>query len=191
MTVQSKLQEYNLHAKRCLITPDSWILKQCVNRLTIAQRRCCSRSPYQSEQTNLVGTKRDHPKADEINTGRLDYSVRICGNFVEEQVEPEHFARQERADWLVLQPPFIGHCSTDVDLVFFENVANCIDLPATIRNALQHSGYSLSGDAVRKLDIICPIVTGVKSKENIIGIQNSVRAVHGEQQILGSKGYFK
>lgn len=122
------------------------------------------------------------------NAGRLPFSVTVAGNSVAEQVALAHFARDNGADWLILQPPMGGSYGADVYLDFFERVANAVDLPLAVQNAPQYLGRALSAEDIARLRTRCANFVCVKSEDAAIGVQRIIALSGGDLHILGGRG---
>ena len=122
------------------------------------------------------------------NAGRLPFSVTIAGNSVAEQVELALFAKENGADWLILQPPMVGSYGADAYLSFFERVAAAVDLPIAVQNAPQYLGRALSAEDIARLRTRCANFVCVKSEDAAIGVQRIIAMTKGEMHILGGRG---
>ncbi len=122
------------------------------------------------------------------NAGRLPFSVTIAGNSVAEQVELALFAKENGADWLILQPPMVGSYGADTYLSFFERVAAAVDLPIAVQNAPQYLGRALSAEDIARLRTRCANFVCVKSEDAAIGVQRIIAMTRGEMHILGGRG---
>lgn len=122
------------------------------------------------------------------NKSRVPFSVTIPGNSVAEQVDLARYAKDNGADWLILQPPMVGNYGADVYLEYFERVANSIDLPVAIQNAPQYLGRALSGEDIAQLRQRCSNFVCVKSEDAALGVQRIISLTKGEMHILGGRG---
>lgn len=122
------------------------------------------------------------------NAGRLPFSVTIAGNSVAEQIELALFAKENGADWLILQPPMVGSYGADTYLGFFERVAAEVDLPIAVQNAPQYLGRALSAEDIARLRARCANFVCVKSEDASLGVQRIIAMTKGEMHILGGRG---
>ena len=122
------------------------------------------------------------------NAGRLPFSVTIAGNSVAEQIELALFAKENGADWLILQPPMVGSYGADTYLGFFERVAAAVALPIAVQNAPQYLGRALSAEDIARLRARCANFVCVKSEDAALGVQRIIAMTKGEMHILGGRG---
>ena len=96
--------------------------------------------------------------------GRVPVGFTITGGSVAEQVEGLHQAERVGADWLILQPPAVGHYEASEYLEFFLRVMAKTSLPVAIQNAPQYLGRGLSDSDITNLRQRAANFTLIKSE---------------------------
>ncbi len=96
--------------------------------------------------------------------GKVPVSVTISEPTAEAQIDMAHFAADQGAEWVVLQPPTVKEISEEDLIGFFGPVADAAPVPVGIQNAPQFIGIGLSDDGLIALNQRHPNVSILKAE---------------------------
>ena len=124
----------------------------------------------------------------QVLDGRCPYSVTISGNSIAQQSELAHYALDQGADWLILQPPIVGHFSGETYLDFFSAVAEEFSAPFAIQNAPQYLGRALSAEDVEQLKANHDNFSLIKAEISAVSLADFIRSAGRDLTILNGRG---
>lgn len=98
--------------------------------------------------------------------GRVPLGFTITGASVAEHVAAVRHAERVGANWLILQPPAVGHYPAEEYLNYFGRVMRATHLPVAIQNAPQYLGRGLSDTDITRLRADHPNFCLIKSESS-------------------------
>lgn len=123
----------------------------------------------------------------EDTDGRVPVALTIFGASVEEQVRQVRHATNAGADWLILQPPMVGHYSAAEYIRFFGLVAESTELPLAIQNAPALMGRGLTATDIRDLVRQHPNIRLVKGEGPVVDIAQLIEVTDGRLPVFNGR----
>lgn len=120
--------------------------------------------------------------------GRKPLAFTIYGNSVAEQIELVKAAEDNKADWVILQPPMAGSFGAAEYIRFFGRIAAATALPVAIQNAPAYMGRGLSAQDIRELVRQHPNISLIKGEGSVIEIERLIALTEGGLPILNGRG---
>lgn len=120
--------------------------------------------------------------------GKKPLAFTIFGSSVAEQVDLVKVAETNGADWVILQPPMVGHFGAAEYIRFFGRVADATSLPVAIQNAPAYMGRGLSAEDIRELTQRHPNISLIKGEGSVVEIERLISVTEGRLPILNGRG---
>lgn len=119
--------------------------------------------------------------------GRVPVAITISGPSVAEQIRQVRHASAAGADWLILQPPIIGHYSAAEYIRFFSRVAEASPLPVAIQNAPALMGRGLSTEDIVTLVRQSPNIGLIKGEGSVVEIAGLIEKTGGTLPVFNGR----
>jgi len=130
--------------------------------------------------------------AREDTGGVLPLAVTISGTTVEAQRDLAHFAVEQGASWLILQPPALTVGSAPQPETFyfdfFADLMTGFDVPIGIQNAPEYLGVGLSPESLERLAAQCPNFRVLKGEGPSIVLAETVARIGHLMPVLNGRG---
>jgi 2-keto-3-deoxy-L-arabinonate dehydratase len=125
-------------------------------------------------------------------TGELPLTVTITGASVEAQRDLAHFAIEQGAAWLILQPPPLSSGEASMPEAFyfdfFASVMEGIEVPVGIQNAPEYLGVGLTPASLRALATRCPNFRVLKGEGPSVTLAETIATVGDLMPVLNGRG---
>ncbi len=119
---------------------------------------------------------------------RLPLAVTIAEPSVHGQIGFARVAKEQGADWVILQPPPVAGLPEIEYLRFFGAVADGTDLPVAIQNAAQFLGIGLSNAGLKTLNRNHPNVCLLKGEAPAHVIERLIADTDGAFRVFNGRG---
>ena len=119
--------------------------------------------------------------------GRVPLAVTISGSSVGEQRRLVRIAEGAGADWLILQPPAVGHYSSAEYIAFYCAVAQETKLPVAIQNAPTFLGRGLTTRDILELRRGCPNFLLIKAEGSVVETAALIEATDGTLPVFNGR----
>ncbi len=124
----------------------------------------------------------------ELLAGRVPYAVTIGEPAAADQIDFARFAKDQGADWVILQPPpGAGHTEDDL-MRHFGGIADALDLPVAVQNNPVNLATSLSPDALTTLLRRHPTISLLKAEGWSVDIARVIASLDGAVDAFGGHG---
>jgi len=124
--------------------------------------------------------------------GELPLTVTITGASVAAQRELAHFAIEQGAAWLILQPPPLspGEAPRPEAFYFdfFASVMEGIEVPVGIQNAPEYLGVGLTPASLRALAMTCPNFRVLKGEGPSVTLADTIATIGDLMPVLNGRG---
>ena len=120
--------------------------------------------------------------------GRVPLGFTIFGGSVAEQIAQLRAAEQNRADWVILQPPMVGSFAAGEYIAFFGRVAEATRLPVGIQNAPAYMGRGLTADEIAELVTRYPNIRLLKGEGPATDIRGVIELTQGRVPVFNGRG---
>jgi 4-hydroxy-tetrahydrodipicolinate synthase len=124
----------------------------------------------------------------EDTAGKVPLAFTIYGNSVAEQVAQVRHAEAVKADWVILQPPYVGTFAGAEYIRFFGRIADQTRLPVAIQNAPAYMGRGLTAAEIGDLVTRHPNVKLLKGEGSVVEIRSVIEATQGRIPVLNGRG---
>ncbi|MFM0392605.1 dihydrodipicolinate synthase family protein [Paraburkholderia phytofirmans] len=125
-------------------------------------------------------------------TGELPLTVTITGASVDAQRDLAHFAIEQGAAWLILQPPPLspGEAPRPEAFYFdfFASVMEGIEVPVGIQNAPEYLGVGLTPASLRALATQCSNFRVLKGEGPSVTLADTIAMVGDLMPVLNGRG---
>jgi 4-hydroxy-tetrahydrodipicolinate synthase len=120
--------------------------------------------------------------------GRVPLGFTIFGGSVAEQIAQVRAAENNRADWVILQPPMVGSFAAGEYIAFFGRIAEATHLPVGIQNAPAYMGRGLTADEIAELVTRYPYIRLLKGEGPATDIRGVIERTAGRVPVFNGRG---